>query len=96
MNNSSTATSPNLGTNANELKATYAKIAWRLIPFLVFLFILAWLDRVNVGFAKLHMLQDLQFSEAVYGLGAGIFLSAIFFSKFPAICCWKKSAPAKR
>jgi D-galactonate transporter len=84
MNNSSTATSPNLGTNANELKATYAKIAWRLIPFLVFLFILAWLDRVNVGFAKLHMLQDLQFSEAVYGLGAGIFFIGYFLFEVPS------------
>ena len=84
MNNSSTATSPNLGTNAKELKATYAKIAWRLIPFLVFLFILAWLDRVNVGFAKLHMLQDLQFSEAVYGLGAGIFFIGYFLFEVPS------------
>ncbi len=84
MNNSSTATSPNLGTNANELKATYIKIAWRLIPFLVFLFILAWLDRVNVGFAKLHMLQDLQFSEAVYGLGAGIFFIGYFLFEVPS------------
>jgi D-galactonate transporter len=84
MNNSSTATSPNLGTNANDLKATYAKIAWRLIPFLVFLFILAWLDRVNVGFAKLHMLQDLQFSEAVYGLGAGIFFIGYFLFEVPS------------
>ena len=84
MNNSSTATSPSMGTNANELKATYAKIAWRLIPFLVFLFILAWLDRVNVGFAKLHMLQDLQFSEAVYGLGAGIFFIGYFLFEVPS------------
>jgi D-galactonate transporter len=84
MNNSSTATSPSLGTDANELKATYIKIAWRLIPFLVFLFILAWLDRVNVGFAKLHMLQDLQFSEAVYGLGAGIFFIGYFLFEVPS------------
>ena len=38
----------------------------------------AYLDRVNVGFAKLQMMNDLQFSEAVYGLGAGIFFSVIF------------------
>jgi len=56
-----------------DMDATYRKIAWRLIPFLVLLFILAWIDRVNVGFAKLQMLDDLQFSEAIYGLGAGIF-----------------------
>ena len=42
-----------------DMDATYRKIAWRLIPFLVLLFILAWIDRVNVGFAKLQMLDDL-------------------------------------
>ena len=84
MSNSSNATCPTVGTEAIELKATYIKIAWRLIPFLVFLFILAWLDRVNVGFAKLHMLQDLQFSEAVYGLGAGIFFIGYFLFEVPS------------
>lgn len=84
MNNANIAASPGLDTGSSELKATYVKIAWRLIPFLVFLFILAWLDRVNVGFAKLHMLQDLQFSEAVYGLGAGIFFIGYFLFEVPS------------
>ena len=66
------------------LDATYRKIAWRLIPFLVFLFVLAWIDRVNVGFAKLSMLQDLQFSEAIYGLGAGIFFIGYFLFEVPS------------
>jgi D-galactonate transporter len=70
------------GTQA--LEATYKKIAWRLIPFLVFLFVLAWIDRVNVGFAKLQMLQDLHFSEAVYGLGAGIFFIGYFLFEVPS------------
>ena len=67
-----------------DIDATYRKIAWRLIPFLVLLFILAWIDRVNVGFAKLQMLQDLQFSEAVYGLGAGIFFIGYFLFEVPS------------
>ncbi|MEG0044329.1 MAG: MFS transporter, partial [Massilia sp.] len=67
-----------------DMDATYRKIAWRLIPFLVFLFILAWIDRVNVGFAKLQMLQDLQFSEAIYGLGAGIFFIGYFLFEVPS------------
>ena len=50
----------------------YARIAWRIIPFLVLLFLMAWLDRYNLGFAKLQMVKDLGFSEAVYGFGAGI------------------------
>jgi D-galactonate transporter len=68
----------------DALEETYKKIAWRLIPFLVFLFVLAWIDRVNVGFAKLQMLQDLQFSEAVYGLGAGIFFVGYFLFEVPS------------
>ncbi|AYR23949.1 MFS transporter [Herbaspirillum rubrisubalbicans] len=72
------------GSAAAPLDATYGKIAWRLIPFLVFLFVLAWIDRVNVGFAKLQMLQDLQFSEAVYGLGAGIFFIGYFLFEVPS------------
>ena len=66
------------------LEVAYNKITWRLLPFLVFLFILAWIDRVNVGFAKLQMLQDLQFSEAIYGLGAGIFFIGYFLFEVPS------------
>jgi D-galactonate transporter len=64
--------------------ATFRKITWRLIPILVFVFILAWLDRVNVGFAKLSMAQDLQFSDAVYGFGAGIFFIGYFLFEVPS------------
>jgi MFS family permease len=62
----------------------YRRATVRLIPFLVFLFILAWIDRVNVGFAKLSMLSDLNFSEAVYGLGAGIFFIGYFLFEVPS------------
>lgn len=62
----------------------YRRATLRLIPFLVFLFILAWIDRVNVGFAKLSMLSDLKFSEAVYGLGAGIFFIGYFLFEVPS------------
>ena len=50
---------------------TYAKVDWRLIPFLFLCYILAYLDRVNVGFAKLQMLQDLSLSDAAFGTGRG-------------------------
>lgn len=62
----------------------YAKITRRLIPFLILCYFFAYLDRVNVGFAKLHMQDALNFSDTVYGLGAGIFLSAIFCLRCPA------------
>ncbi len=51
----------------------FSKIAWRLIPYIFFLYILAYLDRVNVGFAALEMKRDLHLSDTVYGLGAGLF-----------------------
>ncbi|MEJ8814299.1 MFS transporter [Variovorax ureilyticus] len=63
---------------------TYAKVTWRLLPLLFLCYIVAYLDRVNVGFAKLQMLSDLQFSETVYGLGAGIFFIGYFFFEVPS------------
>jgi sugar phosphate permease len=54
-------------------EATYLKVTWRLIPLLLLCYIVAYLDRVNVGFAKLQMAGELGFSDAVYGLGAGMF-----------------------
>ena len=53
--------------------ATYRKIAWRILPLLMAAWLFAYIDRVNVGFAKLQMAGDLGFSDAVYGFGAGIF-----------------------
>jgi ACS family tartrate transporter-like MFS transporter len=52
---------------------TMALVRRRLIPFMFLLYIVAYLDRINVGFAALQMNRDLGFSDAVYGLGAGIF-----------------------
>ena len=54
-------------------KQLYAKITRRLIPYIFVLYILAYLDRVNVGFAALEMKRDLHLSDTVYGLGAGLF-----------------------
>ena len=51
----------------------YSKISWRLIPYIFVLYILAYLDRVNVGFAALEMQRDLHMSYKVYGAGAGVF-----------------------
>ena len=76
-------TGSNTGTNNFEA-ATYKKVGWRLIPFLLLCYVVAYLDRVNVGFAKLQMLQDLQFSDTVYGLGAGIFFIGYFLFEVPS------------
>jgi D-galactonate transporter len=62
----------------------YSKIAWRIMPILFVSYIIAYLDRVNVGFAKLQMLADLKFSESAYGLGAGIFFLGYFVFEVPS------------
>jgi MFS transporter, ACS family, tartrate transporter len=64
--------------------ATIIKVTWRLIPFLLLLYIVAWLDRVNVGFAALQMNEDLGFSAAVYGFGAGVFFIGYALFEVPS------------
>ena len=64
-------------------KRTVSKVFWRLMPFLGFLYIVAFLDRVNVGYAALMMNKDLGFSNAIYGLGAGIFFIGYFVMEIP-------------
>ena len=65
-------------------QATYKKLFWRLIPFLFLLYVIAFLDRVNVSFAKLQMGTDLGFSETVYAAGAGMFFIGYFFFEVPS------------
>jgi D-galactonate transporter len=66
------------------LDPLYARITRRLAPLLVLAYVAAYLDRVNVGFAKLQMLDELGFSETVYGLGAGIFFIGYFLFEVPS------------
>ncbi len=69
---------------------TYSKVDWRLIPFLFLCYILAYLDRVNVGFAKLQMLKDLSLSDAAFATGAGVFFIGYFFFEVPSNILLKK------
>ncbi|EET21766.1 predicted protein [Francisella philomiragia subsp. philomiragia ATCC 25015] len=62
----------------------YRKISWRILPFLIVCFTLAYIDRVNVSFAKIQMMSELGFSETVYGLGAGIFFIGYFIFEVPS------------
>jgi D-galactonate transporter len=62
----------------------YRKLNWRLLPFLLLCYTFAYLDRVNIGFAKLQMQADLGFSDAVYGLGAGIFFLGYVLFEIPS------------
>jgi MFS transporter, ACS family, tartrate transporter len=74
-----------LAANAKTLSAvTLRKVTWRLIPFLFVLYIIAWLDRVNVGFAGLQMNADLGFSSTVFGFGSGIFFLGYCLFEIPS------------
>lgn len=84
---SSTPVAPAYATHAlplSEEDATYRKIVWRLLPLLVICYTVAYLDRVNIGFAKLHMMSDLKLSDTVYGLGAGIFFLGYVLAEVPS------------
>ncbi|TXM78007.1 MFS transporter [Methylobacterium sp. WL69] len=76
---------PGVATSAPDfVDRTYRKVFWRLVPFLMLCYVVAYLDRVNVGFAKLQMSQELGFSETVYGLGAGLFFIGYFLFEVPS------------
>jgi len=64
--------------------ATLARVSRRLIPFLLLLYILNFLDRVNVGFAALEMNRDLGFGPEVYGFGAGVFFLGYCLFEVPS------------
>jgi MFS transporter, ACS family, tartrate transporter len=73
-------------TSADETlgRATLAKVGWRLLPFLLLLYVVAWLDRVNIGFAALQMNADMSFSDTVYGFGAGVFFIGYALFEVPS------------
>jgi MFS transporter, ACS family, tartrate transporter len=65
-------------------RALASRVFWRLVPFLFLLYVVAYLDRINVGFAALQMKQRLNFSDAVYGLAAGMFFAGYFSFQVPS------------
>ena len=67
-----------------EQDRVFAKCAWRLIPFMILLYVVNYIDRVNVGFAALTMNKDLNLSPSVFGLGAGIFFVGYSLFQVPA------------
>jgi len=78
---------PVTATESHDLareNAVFRKVVRRIVPFLILCYIFSYLDRVNVGFAKLQMSADLGFSEAAYGLGAGLFFIGYFLFEVPS------------
>lgn len=63
---------------------TIKKISKRIIPFLVILFVMAFLDRTNIGFAALHMNDAIGITQTIFGLGAGIFFLGYFIAEVPS------------
>ena len=78
------AASAGIASPSESEDRTYRKVTWRIIPFLFICYLAAYLDRVNVGFAKLQMLQELGFSETVYGLGASMFFVGYVLFEVPS------------
>ena len=60
------------------------KATWRLIPFLILLYFVAFLDRINVGFAALTMNRDVGLTSQMFGLGAGVFFLGYFVFEVPS------------
>jgi MFS family permease len=84
VNEPTGAVSGTIVADAAREEHIYARVTLRLLPFLGICYLIAYLDRVNVGFAKLHMLTDLGMSEAAYGFGAGIFFIGYFLFEVPS------------
>ena len=61
-----------------------AKVSRRLLPFMLVLYVVAYLDRINVGFAALQLRRDLGIGDAAYGIGAGMFFLGYFFFEVPS------------
>ena len=69
---------------AAQADAAYRKIYLRIIPFLMLCYLIAFVDRSNIGFAKLQFVKDLGFTETVYGFGAGIFYLGYILLEVPS------------
>ncbi|HJQ61121.1 MAG TPA: MFS transporter [Vineibacter sp.] len=64
--------------------ALFSKVSWHLLPLLIICYIIAFLDRINIGFAQLQMKQTLPFSDAAYAFGAGVFFIGYFLFEVPS------------
>ncbi|AJZ61291.1 major Facilitator Superfamily protein [Paraburkholderia fungorum] len=73
-----------LDTSSTDNSDLYRKVTIRLITFFCLCYFAAYLDRINIGLAKLQMLDALKFSDTVYGLGAGLFFAGYILFEVPS------------
>ena len=71
-------------SGAIDEPALYRRLRWRLVPYLLLLYVIAWFDRVNISFAALQMNADLGLGSAVFGFGAGIFFIGYALFEVPS------------
>jgi len=74
---------------------THSTITWRLMPLLLVCYLFAHLDRINIGFAKMQMSADLNLSDTVYGLGAGLFFVAYALFGVPSNMALDRVGPRR-
>ncbi|MNP21702.1 putative metabolite transport protein NicT [compost metagenome] len=75
---------PDIASADPGTRRVYAKVLWRLMPFLMLAFIVNAIDRINLSFAKLRMAEDILLSDAAYGIGAGIFYLGYILFEVPS------------
>ena len=78
-----------------EQSRVFAKCAWRLIPFMVLLYLVSFIDRANVGFAALTMNKDFAFSPAIFGFGAGLFSVGYALFQVPSNLILERVGPRR-
>lgn len=79
-----TGTATDLASSSPLERRAIRRVGWRLIPFLMVCYVIAWMDRVNVSFAALQMNKDLGFTSAEFGLGAGLFFVTYCLLEVPS------------
>ncbi|WP_413197384.1 MFS transporter [Pararobbsia alpina] len=78
------ASAPDVADDRAALDNVYRRVAWRIMPILLAAQVMAFLDRVNIGTAKLQMASDLHLSATAYGFGAGVFFIGYFVFEVPS------------
>ncbi|QBR00865.1 MFS transporter [Paraburkholderia pallida] len=82
-------------SSSTDLERTYQKVTRKIVPLLFLCYLLAYLDRINIGYAQLQMRFDLHFSDAIYGLGASMFFVGYVLFEVPSNVLLKKIGARK-